>query len=111
MAKKLNFTWTISEEVNNKEEITEQKIQDQINTLNYMLDSLQNQINNNLYNVFIDNNYITKCSGEYISSRGKTYHTINNRMTITISKKGRKSTWDDVIDVVNSLKAAKYNFI
>ncbi|MEY8151730.1 hypothetical protein AB8344_16640 [Clostridioides difficile] len=112
MGKKLTFTWALDERVKNEENITDIKIKEQTDKLNNMLTELKFKIENELYNVVIDNFYILDCNGCYKDKCGTNIsYSINNRMNITLSKKGRKSTWNDVYKIINSIQAAKYSFI
>ncbi len=112
MGKKLSFTWVLDERVSNQEDITEIKIKEQINKLNNMLNELKYKIENELNNVVIDKSYLLNCNGCYKDKFGTNIvYTVNNKMNITISKKGKKSTWNDVYKIVNTIQSTKYSFI
>lgn len=109
--KRLSFTWALNENVKSMEEITEDKINSQVNKLNEMLDSLKEKLLL-LNGVTIDFTDIKDCNGKYSSKHHDIVdYSVNNRMDIIISKQGRKTTWNDVYKVINTIKAAKYNFI
>ena len=82
--------------------------------LNNMLEELKRKVELDLEGVNIDSADIIKCSGEYsslVNDGTRSNFSINNQINIVLSKKGIKSTWNDVYKVINTIQAAKYDFI
>lgn len=112
MSKKLMFSWVKTEEVNSMEEITETKMTNQRKELDNMLIELKEKLNSELIGVSIINHFNTNKSGEYVNKKINTRKFyISNEVTITIGKKGRKSTWNDVYKLISTIKPSRYQLM
>lgn len=110
MARKLYFEWTLTERVENLEEINDIRINKQFEKLNVMLEDLQSKIQDQLVGVKIDRYYLVKANGIYEDKEGyNKEYIVSNKMNIIISKTGRKTTWNDVYGVINTIKATQYD--
>lgn len=114
MAKKLCFEWALNEQANCIDEITQDKINKQKEKLDIMLLALKEKLKET-FGVSIFSYRHIDCNGKYIATNKKDNilpsYSVNNRMEIIIEKVGRKTTWNDIYKIVNSIQAPKYNFI
>jgi len=108
--KRLRFEWCLGEDV---PEIKEEDKQIRITQLDNMLIELKEKLLL-LNNVNIEESDTRDYSGLYYcktDKRIKPRFSISMRMRIIISKEGRKTTWNDIMRTVNTIKAPYYEFI
>ncbi|HBG2133321.1 TPA: hypothetical protein KPJ62_003683 [Clostridioides difficile] len=115
----LSFEWSLSNAVRLREDITDEAVKKQMETLKQMVVILNKKIKYELNNVEIVKCKVKNCSGlnsnflnNNVSKKGNiSRYQVKHILFIYIAKKGRKSTWKEVCEIVNSIQKTEFNFV
>ncbi|HBE9444607.1 hypothetical protein [Clostridioides difficile] len=115
----LSFEWSLSYPVSSKEEITNEVTEKQMETLRQMVVILDKKIKSKLNNVEIVKCKVKNCSGlnskffnnNVSKKRNISKYQVKHILFINIAKKGRKSTWKEVCETVESIQKTEFSFI
>ncbi|HBG5344071.1 TPA: hypothetical protein KQG29_001435 [Clostridioides difficile] len=115
----LSFEWSLSYPVSSKEEITNEVTEKQMEILRQMVVILDKKIKSELNNVEIVKCKVKNCSGlnsnffnnNVSKKRNVSRYQVKHILFINITKKGRKSTWEEVFKTVESIQKTKFSFI